>query len=358
MHSYNHLWEHMVMPDNVERRYRDAAKHKTKRRDARNALAHIDTRGATLIEHLENGTWIPPVHKPSYLREGSNGKVRTIIKPSYTEQVIHHLLVGELQPIIMRGMHRYCCGSVPGRGTHYAKQAFKKWRDGYRGKKFYVAELDIRKFYENIDHDLLKAKLKKVIRDKRFLGLLFTVIDTGGKGLPLGFYTSQWLANYFLQDLDNFILQGLKPDHYLRYMDNLYLYGRNKKELHKSVREIEQFLSGLNLSLNAKWQVYRAEYVTKDGKVRGRAVNALGFVIHHNRATIRKSILRRARRNANRIAKKKTATWYDACSAISYTGWFDHSDAYGYYQKWIKPNVKIKVMKSLVSRHARKECAA
>lgn len=361
MRSYNHLWDHMVDVDNVKACFVDAAKGKTTRRDVRNHLACVDDRAATLIQHLNNEPWTPPVHKPSYLREGSTGKVRIIIKPTYAEQVVHHMLVGELKPIIMRGMYRFCCGSVPGRGIHDAKRAMEKWRDGYKGRKFYVAELDVRKFYHNIDHAILKEKLCKVIRDKRFLELLFIIINTGsfsnnGKGLPLGFYTSQWLANYLLQSMDYFILQTLRPDHYLRYMDNLYLFSTNKKKLHKAVREIDQYLTDqLQLSLNDNWQVYRFEYVDADGRVKGRAINCLGFVLHHNRTTIRKSILLRIRRKANNIDRKGTATWYDAAAVISYIGWFDYTDAYAYYEHWIKPKVCVKTMKMLVARHARKE---
>lgn len=359
MRSYNHLWENMIDRINVERCFKSAAKNKTSRHDVRRALESIDTYVPSLINRLNAGTWKPRPHKPCMRSEGSNGKVRKIIKPGYEEQVVHHMLVSQLQPIILRGMYRHCCGSVPGRGTHSAKRTMEKWRDSYKGHNFYVAELDIHKFYDSIDLSLLKSLLAKTIRDKRFLSLLYIVIDSGApsenKGLPLGFYTSQWLANFFLQRFDYYILQTLKPNHYLRYMDNLYLFHKNKKELHRMVREIERYLrDNLGLSINRNWQVYRFERNVK-GRVCGRAINALGFVLHRNRTTIRKSILRRIRRKANHIKKKAAATRRDACALISYLGYFDHASAYAYFKKYVASSVNIRAMKQIIRRHARKE---
>ena len=64
-------------------------------------------------------------------------------------------------------------------------------------------KIDVRHFFESIPHDRLKAKLRRVIADEKTLRLLDIIIDAVPEGLPLGYYTSQWLANFYLQDLDH-----------------------------------------------------------------------------------------------------------------------------------------------------------
>ena len=69
--------------------------------------------------------------------------------------------------------------------------------------------MDIRHFFDTIPHDRLKAKLKKTVHDEKMLELLFRIIDVTEVGIPLGFYTSQWLSNWYLQGLDHFIKEQL-----------------------------------------------------------------------------------------------------------------------------------------------------
>lgn len=347
----------MMEHEEIKASIREAAKHKTKRKPVQRALADLDGKAEQIARKIEAG-WDPPHHEPQKRQDGSHKKLRMIQKPRWDdEQIIHHMLVRQLRPILTRKLYRYACGSIPGRGTHYAMRTVKRWRDGYKGKKFYVAELDIRGFYDNIDVESLKKRLKKDIRDKRYLDLLFRVLDAGAPGLPKGFYTSPWLSHYLLTPLDYHIVQNLKPDHYLRYADNLFLFARNKKELHAMVREIGRYLrEDLRLELKGDWQIYRFEgHNRKAGKVTGRAVNCLGFVVHHNRVTLRKTILERARAKANRMHRKKRCRRIDAAAILSYLGYFDYSDTHDYYLRYIKPKVSVQYCKRRIAALARKD---
>lgn len=346
----------MMDHDEVELSIKEAAKNKTSRRSVKIVLAHIDEKADQILQKIEDG-WYPPHHDPQPCQDGSHKKLRLIQKPRWDdEQIIHHMLMRQLRPIISRSLYRYACGSIPGRGTHYAMRTLKRWRDEYNGRKFYVAELDIRHFYDDVDNDVLKLRLSKTVRDKLYLGLLFRVIDGGAPGLPKGFYTSPWLSHYLLTPLDHHIAQDLKPDHYLRYVDNMFLFAKNKKELHAMVREIERYLrEELHLKLKDNWQVYRFEgYNRRAKKETGRAINCLGFVIHNNRITLRKSILKRIRAKANRMKRKHRCRRIDAAAMISYKGYLDHTDTYRYYRKYIKPKVSIRYCKRRISTLARR----
>ena len=367
--SYNGLYERMLERPEAVAAIEEAARYKKTRPSVAAILEHKEEVAERVCRRIESGEWHPPHHQKQKLQEGSHKKEREIVKPRFDdEQIVHHMLVRQLRPIIEPRLYRYAYGSLPGRGTHGAVKTMTRWRDGYGEKRFYVFEGDVRQFYDNIDTELLKDKLNRRIRDARFKRVLFDVIDTSAPGLPKGFYPSPWLANFYMEEFDNFVVQVLKPDHYLRYMDNLFIFHSNKKELHRMVREIAKFLTRrLHLQLKDDWQVYRFEKKKKpEGmtpeeelrwkrRAKGRAVNALGFVIHRDRVTVRKSILKRTRAKANHIHKKKRYTRHDAASMVSRAGAFRHANAYGYYLKYIKPKVSIHYCKRRLSTLAKRQ---
>lgn len=351
MKSFNGLFDAMLEPQEVQAAIREAARGKTKRRAVKWALANIEKKADQLIELIRNDKWEPPRHDRRMLNEGGHKKKREIEKPHWdNEQIVHHMVMRQFWKITLPRTYRYTCGAVKSRGSLYAVRNMRRWVNEYGGKKFYVAELDIKGFYDSIDLDILKSMISRLIRDKRFNRLLFKIIDSSNPGLPKGFYTSPGLSNFYLMGLDNYIVQILKPDHYLRYMDNLYLFGRNKKVLHKTVGEVECYLyERLHLKLNGSKQVYRMEYTDRNGKVRGRAIDALGFVVHRNRVTMRKSILKRARAKALKIKKTHRYKRCDAAAMLSYKGWFDHTDTHNYAKRYILPIVSFKYCRKRIS---------
>ena len=417
MRSYNNLYEPMCEKSNIEQKFKDAAKGKTSRDDVKEALENLDKEADTLKRILDDEMFIPDFHKVSVINESTCKKTRRILKPNYKyEQVVHHLAIGQFKEVVMQGLYEFSCGSIPKRGVHFGKRFMKKWIASYQGKKMYVLKMDIHHFFESIDRKILKNKLREVIRDNRFYRLLCILIehdriaevvenlveysvemssedvkclvscmafdDAAGalnilkragvsgklfetcegiikqerKGVPLGYYTSQWFGNFYLKRLDHYIKQELQANHYMRYMDDMVILSKNKKTLHKIQKAIEEYMhTELNLELKEDWQVFRFEYVGKDGIVRGRMIDFMGFQFHHDRTTMRKSTIQRARRKALNIAKKDKISWYVATQMLSYMGWFKHTDTYNFYLRYIKPYVNVKKLKKIVSKHQRKE---
>lgn len=292
------------------------------------------------------------------INEGTSKKQRLIEKPRYNyEQVVHHIVVSACYDIFMQGMYEFSCGSVPNRGAHYGKKYIERWIHTDLKNCKYILKMDIRHFFESVDHDVLKAWLEKKIRDKRMLNILFLIIDGSEQGLPLGFYTSQWLSNFMLQPLDHYIKEQLHAAHYIRYMDDMVVFGRNKKELHRMRIAIDDFLrERLNLKMKDNWQVFRFEYVErKTGKVKGRPLDFMGFEFHQDRTILRESIMLSCTRKVNRVVKKDKITWYDATAILSYMGYLTHTDTYGMYQDRVKPYVNVKKLKRIVSKHSRRK---
>lgn len=348
----------------------EAAQHKKDRASVQHILEHKEEEVAERIcRKIEQDEWHPPRHEKQKLCEGSHKKVREIVKPRFDdEQIVHHMLMRQFRPIVIPRLYRYAYGSLPGRGTHAAVEVMTRWRNEYGEKRFYVFEGDVKQFYDSINTRKLEDRLDRRIRDRRYKKVLFRVVETAEPGLPKGYYPSPWLANFYMEEFDNFVVQVLKPDHYLRYMDNIFIFHRNKRELHRMVEQIAVFLrQRLDLQLKEDWQVYRFEKKKKpegmtaeeekrwQRRAQGRAVNALGFVIHRNRVTVRKSVLKRTRAKANHIHKKKRYTRHDAASMVSRVGAFRHANAYGYYLKYIKPQVSIHYCKRRIAACAKKK---
>ena len=345
----------------------DSSKGKRNRKAVQPILDNPKPKIDKLRQALIDGTWTPPVHKTSHLQEGAHKKGREIVKPRWDdEQIVHHMVVGQLMPIIMPRLYRHAYGSIPraqfpkpgrppgpyppARGTHGIKDSMVKWVESYRGKRFYVAELDIRHFYGSIDHGILLDVLGQRIRDKRFLGLLDKIISPYD-GLPLGHYTSPWLANVYLTAVDEYILQTLKPDHYARYMDNLYLFSTNKRKLHRAVAQLGDWLrENRRLEIKGSWQVYRFEDSRpKAGRTVGRAIDCVGFVIHRNHVGLRKAILKRIRAKALSVHRRRRLTFRDASAYLSYMGYIRHSNTYRYYSRYLKPRLTVRACKRRVS---------
>lgn len=418
MKTYKNLYEKIISEENLKKAFFKAAKGKRNRKDIQHILDNADEHVAILHGILEREDFRPAHHKPVQINDGFKMKKRHIIKPYYKyEQVVHHAIIQVLAPtdkeiaadhslkkIINRGAYEFTCGSVKGRGAHYGKRYIERWIRKDRKNTKYVLKIDVRHFFESIPHDRLKEKLRKVIADEKTLRLLDLIIDAVPAGLPLGYYTSQWLANFYLQDLDHFIKQEVwqpekekkqkqyaarkkrqgaesytMPDflcgvkYMVRYMDDIVCFSANKRDLKTALERIESYCSEkLGLVIKKNKQIFplskeipltekelearqkAKKRIKKKVKEIGRALDFMGFLFRRTRTTIRKAILYRITRKARKVAKKEKANWYDASSIISRMGYFRHTDAYNVYLERVKPYVNIKKLKKIVSNHERK----
>lgn len=364
MKEYKYLYQRMLDEDIIRKAYKKLRKGKTKRREIQQIDANLDAEVAKMREMIRNTrpgevehpelAYRPHKRTPKLIKE--HGKERRIYMPEIHEQWLHHIIVLILEPIIVATAYPYSCGSFPKRGAHYGKKKIKSWMSDIKGTKYY-AKLDIRHFYENIRIDVLMRELSIRIKDSWFLYVIELCLKGFKKGIPLGFYISQWLANYILEPLDKFITKTFQK--YERYMDDMVIFSGNKKKLHEVIVEIAKMLGRrFRLKLKNNYQVVRFIY-ERPGKKIGRPLDFMGFLFFRDRITIRKKIMLSATRMATYLAKRKEQgkKWYlrKVESMVSYVDWFTCTDTYQAYLDRIKPCVDIGKLKKIISRIRRKQ---
>lgn len=269
--------------------------------------------------------------------------------------IVHHAIVNVLKPILTRGMYEHSYASIPGRGLHAGVNITRKWIYKNDRHTKYFLKLDIRKFFDSIDQDVLLAKLQKKIRDKQFFKYIEKTVRTTKSGIPLGFTTSQWFANFLLTELDHKIKEEWNVKYYIRFMDDMVLFGSNKRELHRIKDNIEEYLNQvLHLQLKGNWQVVFLDS-TKSRKKKGHFLDFLGFKFYRNHVGLRSRIALKAQRKAKRISKKRRANVMDARQIIVYAGFAKYADCYKWFMDRIARYVSIKNMRHIVSQYDNKQ---
>lgn len=350
MKSYNHLWEKLISDENIILAIHNASHGNMKRRK----LTKIRNNPIDYIPIVRN--WIENYktikHIPKTINDGMSAKKREIIVPTVEEHIVQHAIMNVLKPIFMKGMYEHTYASIPQRGCHRGMKVVKKWIKNDERNVKYCLKLDVRKYFDSISQNVLINKLRNKIHDKRFMNLLVKIIRTTDRGLPLGFYTSQWFANFYLQDFDHYVKEKLCVKHYIRYMDDMVVFCSNKRELHKVKEAVEKYLSN-NLSLEIKdnWQLFRF-HTRKD---KGRFLDFMGFRFYRNRVTLRRKIALKAMRKAKRIAKEKRATVHDARQMLTYIGWTRCTNTYNWLRKYILRYVDFRKLRKIVSNYDKRK---
>ena len=339
-----YIYEKVCEIDNIKQAIMKASRGKRNERRIQRVIQNIDAAAREIQAMLLNQSYVPSPYVIASIYDGANKKERVIQKPRfYPDQVIHWALMLQLEPILMRGMYEYNCGSIPGRGTSFGHKTVRRWLDtDYKGTK-YCLSLDVSKFYPSVDNDTLKAMFRRKLKDSNCLWLIDTIIDSI-KGLPIGNFTSPWFSNFYLEGLDRFIKQNLGVKYYVRYADDMVLLGSNKKQLHRARKEIALYLQNLKLTVKGNWQVF---------KVDARAIDFLGFRFFRTKTILRKRNALRIRRRFLKISKKKWLNYKDASAVISYWGWIKRSDSYSFYNSKLKPLVDINRARKVVSNHGK-----
>jgi retron-type reverse transcriptase len=259
-----------------------------------------------LERELRNQSYRPGEFREFYIYEP---KPRKISAAPYRDRVVQHSLCGVIDPVFERSFihDNYACRV--GKGTHKAVERFQR----YLRKFKYALKFDIRKYFPSIDHEILKAKIRRKIKCGKTLWLtdlfingsnqqektdyyfpgdsLFTPVGRR-KGIPIGNLTSQLFANLFLNDFDHLMKEKFSRSGYLRYMDDMTLFGNSKDELWEALDSAEEFLFKERLMLkHEKSMVYPAWI----------GIDYLGYKVYPDHRRLRHENIVRYRRRLERL---------------------------------------------------------
>lgn len=309
----------------------------------------IDARIAELRSAIENGFEPSPMTaKRRY--DKSAGKWRDICEPKlWQDQYIHHALIQVLQPVMMRGMDYFCCGSIQGRGIHYGMEHIKRWMSKDPKGTKYCAELDIHHFYDSLQPQVIMNRMKQLIKDRRVLDLIRRLIKDG---IPIGAYYSQWFANVVLQPLDHFIREGgYRVSHYIRYMDNFTIFSPNKRSLKRLIEAINGWLKQRGLRLKSNWQYFPTSR---------RLPTALGYRYGRGHTLLKKRNLLRLKRQLakyyGKLKRGKRIPDSMAFGLLSRLGQFRHCNNTKLYRRYVKGRLP-RELKVIIREHDRRERA-
>lgn len=339
MKRFNSLFAKVVDTETIRLAISEASKGKRNRKSVMRVLDDEDTH-IMLIQSM----LLADEFKPSAVNEHEiteRGKFRKITTtPFFPDQIIHWAVVLAIQHVFLGSMYEYTLATIRGRGSGLGKRKVEQWLKSDPKNTKYCLKLDVNKFYTSVNHDVLKVKLRQKFKDKRLLKLLDSIIDSYEIGLPLGLYTSQWFANFYLSELDHNIKNKAQAKYYLRYMDDLVIFGPNKKKLHKMQKAIERWLVMNKLIIKVNWQVFKTD---------SRPIDFLGFKFYRNRTTIRSRNFLKIRRKYKRIKKKGHISLQDAQSMMAYWGWIKNSNSYRFYNQQLKPICSINKARRIIS---------
>ena len=271
MKTYNNLWENFISFENL---YKASLKAQRGKRWKESTLEFNFNKEQNLLKlkrQLETGKWKPGKYFAFTIQEP---KERIIHAAPYIDRVVHHALINIIEPIWESRFydHSYACRK--GKGTHKAVNTCQQYLRKYK----YVLKCDIRKYFPSIDREILKNIIHKKISDKQLLIIIDYIIDSSPefeeiieqsirnenqlslfkinknkKGIPIGNLTSQFFANVYLNELDQWLKRECKIKGYIRYMDDFLIFANEKPRLHYIKKELKEFLQNkLELTLHPK----------------------------------------------------------------------------------------------------------
>lgn len=213
-------------------------------------------------------------------------KERIICAASLNQRILHHAIMNVCHDYFDKTLIFDSYASRPGKGLHKAVMRLKGFVPNY---KYYV-KLDVRKYFESIDHSILRAKLQRIFKDFRLLNIFTKIINSYGRncvGLPIGNLTSQYFANLYLSGLDHYMKETVKCPAYIRYMDDVVIMSRSRIELRHFILEYCNYAMSI-LKLRIKPPII------------GRTVDGilfLGFRVYRDNICLGGKAKRRYKRN-------------------------------------------------------------
>jgi len=237
MKTHKNLYPEVYSTKNLVLAWRNARKGKTKKDYVIEFEKNLGANLKSLHNELKYQTYRPKPLDTFILRDP---KIRKISKSNFRDRVIHHALIGVIEPIFESIFITDNCASRKNRGALFALKRFERFRR--KATKNYTTygyclKSDIKHYFREVNHKILLKIIKRKIKDEKVIWLIERILENNvhdnpqGKGMPLGNLTSQFFANVYLHELDEFVKHELRARFYIRYVDDFVLLNQSKEKL-------------------------------------------------------------------------------------------------------------------------------
>jgi RNA-directed DNA polymerase len=347
-----HLLEQILAPENLQTAW--------KRVKQNQGAAGVDGQSIADYPHwarqhwsgikrgLLAGYYIPQPVKRVEIPKPNGGK-RLLGIPTVNDRVIQQAITQVLNPIFDPGFSSHSYGFRPNKSAHQAVLSVRGFiRQGCR----YAVDIDLAKFFDHVDHDLLMHRLSRRIRDKRVLKLIGRYLRAGvaveGKiqptrlGVPQGGPLSPLLANIMLDDLDRYLES--RQYHFARYADDFVISVRSKEQGLEIKENVEHFLETLKLPINQD----------KSGVVKINQLSFLGFTFRGKKIVWSDKALR-AFKHQIRVLTNRTwsVSWNVRYQKLRryISGWINYFGLSEYYRpvpgldEWLRRRIRMCYLK-------------
>ncbi len=254
--------------DNLYLAWRKASRGKRGRAAAACFEYHLEDNLVTLQEELAAQTYRPGPYASFHIHEP---KQRLISAAPFRDRVVHHALCNVIEPLFERTFIGDSYANRVGGGTHAALDRAQAFARRYR----YVLQCDVEQFFPSVDLAILSGILARKLADPQVMWLAHQIMDGGAgvlaneyemvyfpgddlfavnrpRGLPIGNLTSQFWANVYLNELDQFVKRRLRCPAYLRYVDDFLLFADDKRRLWTWKSAVGERLADLRLTLHER----------------------------------------------------------------------------------------------------------
>ena len=309
MKRYGYLIEQVIEESNLLEAFHIVMRGKKRTRTVRHFKKNRDAILQEISEEIKTGRYAPSGYREFTVME--NGKLRDIQSLPFKDRIALHAIMAVLNKALGGMLIRDTYASLPNRGIHDGLNRIRMALKDAPGTR-YCLKLDLKKFYHNVDQDILIERLGRKIKDRMMLDTLVRIIRSFGPGLAIGYHSSQLLGNFYLCLLDHFVKYDLRVKHYFRYCDDIVILAPTKEYLHDVLEKMRKVIEGqLHLTVKKNYQIFPVE---------SRGIDFLGYVIRHNYVLVRKHIKQRVARRLHKVKSRKRRYVVLA----SFWGWIKH----------------------------------
>jgi RNA-directed DNA polymerase len=312
MKTHKNLYQEISNLGNIFLAWRKARKGKTKKPYVIEFEKNLIKNLLQLQDELKNQTYKPKPLETFILRDP---KTRKISKSDFRDRIVHHLLIQIIEQIFDKTFIHDSCANRKNKGNLFAIKRFysftrKVSQNGkispneFKDNNYIIGfcfKADIKHYFQNINHKILLQIIKRKIKDKKIIKLIEKILINKGnkqiKGMPLGNLTSQFFANLYLNELDQFIKHKLKAKYYIRYVDDFII-------LHKSKYQLKIWKQQINFFLTQKLKLELHPDKTKIISL-SKGIDFVGFRNFYHFKLLRKRNIRKMKSKIISLKKEK-----------------------------------------------------